>query len=122
MQVWLKINNTTLVKWRGKSHNHFNWHRKGIEQKTIHFHDKNIQQIRNRRKFSQNDKCLCVSQISAVIKYLRKQLKVNQHFIWLTVQWLLSLIDISHCKDRITCQGACGALSSSAQAIRKPRD
>lgn len=122
MQVWLKINNTTLVKWRGKSHNHFNWHPKGIEQNTIHFHDKNIQQTRNRRKFSQNDKCLCVSQISVMIKYLRKQLKVNQHFIWLTVQWLLSLIDIGHCKDRITCQGACGAISSSAQAIRKPRD
>lgn len=99
---------------------------KALNKRQYSFMTKNIQKTRNRRKVSQNDKGLCVSQISVVvIKYLREQLKVNQHFIWLTVlmaQWLLGLIDVSHCRGRTPCQGACGAMSSSAQATRKPRD
>lgn len=99
---------------------------KELNKRHYSFMTKNIQQTRNRRNVSQNDKGLCVSQTLVVaIKYLREQLKVNQHFIWLTVlvaQWLLGLKDVSHCRSRTPCQGACGTMSSSAQAIRKPRD
>jgi hypothetical protein len=98
---------------------------KALNKRQYTFMTKNIQQTRNRRKVSQNDKGQCVSQISVfVAEYLRKQLKVNQYFIWLTVlviQSLLCLTYVSHYRGRITCQGACAVTSSSAQAIRKPR-
>lgn len=83
---------------------------KALNRRQYTFMTKNIQQTRNRRKLSQNDKSLCVSQISVVVtKYLRKQLKMNQHFIWLTVlvvQWLFSLTNVSHCRSRATYQRA----------------